>query len=236
VGGGGGGGGGGGPPPPPPPHPAAGGGGGGPPPLPVVYVPGNRDYYYGDIVRATEEARRLAESLGVVLLQDDAAEVAGVRFVGATLYTDYALGGDPEAGRAAAAARISDHRVVTLGGEPFTPGLAAALHARSRAFVEGCLASPYGGPTVVVTHHAPHPDCLDSAFAGDPCNGAFASDLSAILEGPDAPELWVHGGTHHPFDRVLGRTRVLSNPRGYAGEIGGFSFDKVVDLAGPVRT
>jgi len=199
--------------------------------LPVVYVPGNRDYYYGEITAMTREARAFAARLGITLLQDDVAEIAGVRFVGATLYTDYALYGDAAAGRAAAAERLSDHRFVRLGAAAFTPEAAAAVHARSRAAIEACLAMPYGGPTVVVSHHAPHPDCLNPRHAGDPASPSFASDLSAILEGADAPDLWLHGGTHHPFDRVIGRTRVVSNPGGYAGEVRGFAFNKVIDLA-----
>lgn len=200
--------------------------------LPVVYVPGNRDYYYGDLVDATVSARGLAAELGIVLLQDDVAEVAGIRIVGATLYTDYALDGDVEKAFRHARERISDHRLATLGGAAFTPEVAAAVHARSRRLIADALATPFPGATVVATHHAPHPGAIGPAHEGSDGNASFASDLRPMLEGPGAPDLWVHGGTHHPFDGTVGRTRVVSNPGGYAGEVAGFRLGKVVDLQG----
>jgi hypothetical protein len=30
-------------------------------------------------------------------------------------------------------------------------------------------------------------------------------------------KLWTHGHTHDPFDYMVGKTRVVCNPRGYAG-------------------
>jgi len=36
-------------------------------------------------------------------------------------------------------------------------------------------------------------------------------------------DAWAFGHTHHAVDRIVGRTRVLSNPLGYAGEATGFS-------------
>jgi hypothetical protein len=36
-----------------------------------------------------------------------------------------------------------------------------------------------------------------------------------LVEGSHA-RLWVHGHMHDSFDYVLGETRVVSNPRGYA--------------------
>jgi hypothetical protein len=38
----------------------------------------------------------------------------------------------------------------------FRPQEAARLHHESRAFLTEILATPFNGPTVVVTHHAPH--------------------------------------------------------------------------------
>jgi hypothetical protein len=45
--------------------------------------------------------------------------------------------------------------------------------------------------------------------------GAFVSDLDSLVADSGAT-LWVHGHTHYPVDYAIGRTRVFSNPRGYA--------------------
>ena len=40
---------------------------------------------------------------------------------------------------------------------------------------------PHAGPTVVVTHHAPHPLSIHARFAGNPVNAGFVSDLAPLL-------------------------------------------------------
>lgn len=75
------------------------------------------------------------------------------------------------------------------------------------------LHEPFDGRTVVVTHHAPHPDSVHPRFAGNLLNPAFASDLSALM-GP--ADLWIHGHVHDSFDYQVNGTRVIANPRGYA--------------------
>jgi Icc-related predicted phosphoesterase len=68
-------------------------------------------------------------------------------------------------------------------------------------------------PTVVLTHHAPHPGSVHERFAGSIINGAFISDLTELVEQAD---LWLHGHAHDSFDYRVGRCRVVCNPRGYA--------------------
>jgi hypothetical protein len=46
-----------------------------------------------------------------------------------------------------------------------------------------------------------------------------------------APAVWVHGHTHRSRDDVVGRTRIISNPRGYPDQEGtGFVADLVVTV------
>ncbi|SFU96800.1 hypothetical protein SAMN02799643_03531 [Methylobacterium sp. UNCCL125] len=39
------------------------------------------------------------------------------------------------------------------------------MHRATRAFLDADLARPHHGPTVVVSHHAPHPDSLTNRHA-----------------------------------------------------------------------
>ncbi len=70
----------------------------------------------------------------------------------------------------------------------------------------------------MVTHHAPHANCLGKVFKAerDPFSAAFASDLSGLLGGPTAPTVWVSGHTHRNYVGRVGRTRIVSNQGGYA--------------------
>jgi hypothetical protein len=79
-------------------------------------------------------------------------------------------------------------------------------------------------PTVVVGHHAPSKLSTHENYKNDYLmNGAYSSDLSEFILDHPQIKLWTHGHTHHPFDYVIGETRIVCNPRGYEGD--GYSED-----------
>ena len=60
---------------------------------PAVFVLGNHEFWHREIRDERVQARRSAEREGVHLLDDSVATVAGVRFVGGTLWGDGTLAG-----------------------------------------------------------------------------------------------------------------------------------------------
>lgn len=189
-------------------------------PVPVIVVPGNHEYYDAErhAMRRTL-AEAAAATAGHVRLLDDAAVVIdGVRFVGSTLWADYAIDGADRVDdcQALAARRLVDHRVIREGDDAFAPAHALAQHRRSRAWLAEQLARPHDGPTVVITHHGCHRRSVHERFAGDAINGAFISDLSPLLGPRERCALWIHGHVHNSFDYEVQGTRVVVNPRGYA--------------------
>lgn len=203
--------------------------------MPVVLVPGNHEFYRRSHGEELARGRAAAQAAGVHLLEDAAVTLGGVRFCGATLWTDYALDGVHRQAAAMDAARrgLNDHRLIGWPGPPgrrFRPEEALGLHGASRAFLDACLgANPGGLPQVVVTHHGPTPASLDPAFVGDPLNPAFASDLTALVAAR-RPALWVHGHVHASRDYRHGHTRVVCNPHGYGSENPAFREDLVVEV------
>lgn len=190
---------------------------------PVLYVPGNHEFYGGTLEGVTGELRRLAEGSQVTILDNDECRIGGVRFIGSTLWTDFLLHGADE-GRDQAVAEalrlMHDFRRIHLDEQRqalFTPADAAALCARNVAWLESRLALPWEGRTVVITHHAPSERSVEARFAGSPLNACFASHLDRLLEASGAC-LWIHGHMHHSVDYQAGATRVVCNPRGYARE------------------
>lgn len=214
--------------------------------MPVVYVPGNRDYYNASTIEEElKQARRAAGtaftgSKGFHILDNETVVVAGTRFVGATLWTDLKFQGGPDV---AAPPPLNDFDLINVlgsgdgdqdgGAHRFTPQEYVRRHAISRRFIEDTLAVPFDGLTVVVSHHSPHRLSVGERYAANRrgTNAFFHSDLSEILEGPNAPDLWVHGATHVGVDYRVGATRVLSNPYGYRAqeENPKFSAELVVD-------
>jgi predicted phosphodiesterase len=196
---------------------------------PVLYLAGNHEPYDGDFEQTQRALRAAAAGSHVVLLDCDAAVVGGVRFLGCTLWTDFELLGEP--GRALALGRyrdwLVDYRAIGFGGRRFAPDDSIALHRVHRAWLETALAEPFAGPTVVVTHHAPHRGSIAPAFATHPLNPAFVSDLEPLM---GRAALWIHGHTHRAFDYVVHGTRIVCNPRGYPGEDTGFRADLVIEV------
>jgi len=216
--------------------------------IPVVMVMGNHEYYRRFVPIELALAKQHAPSFNIHLLENDSivlrngpalADAAldsgdGVRFLGATLWTDYAIFGAANVAGVmnACANGMNDHRLIGWQKQPwlrFRPQEALRLHHHSRTFLTEMLAVPFDGPTVVVTHHAPHWDSVHPKFRSDPVTGAFASDLSGpiILH---QPSLWVHGHVHNSSDYRVGRTRALSNPHGYGTENPQFDGQLVVEV------
>lgn len=188
---------------------------------PVFYVAGNHEFYGGSIATTVGELKHLSVGTNVRVLDDDEVFFEGVRFLGATLWTDFMLLGDGEKRAAAieeALELIRDFSRIRLGeaGQRlFTPADSAALFDIHAAWLEGKLSEPYAGPTVVITHHAPSPRSIHPRFADSLLNLCFVSDAERLIEGSRV-QLWIHGHTHDSFDYVLKGTRVVCNPRGYA--------------------
>lgn len=72
------------------------------------------------------------------------------------------------------------------------------------------------GPRVVLSHHAPIPGPSGKNRYDDPAlDAAYTSrDMIKIIDRHQ-PDLWVYGHTHQPNDQTFGKTRIISNPRGY---------------------
>ncbi len=209
------------------------------PGVPVVYVPGNHDFWWDrgenryTIYDQLERGRDLAAGFGIHLLLDEAMVVGGTRYAGGTAWTDYRLGsyGLTHAFRTAEGRNgMVDYRRIRTGPRSRNRIEAReilAMHRATRAFIEAELAQHHDGSTVVVTHHAPHPASLPDPHAD--LAWCYASDLTDLIldRGPD---LWIHGHVHRAADYMVGRTRVVCNPRGHVDERTGFVPDRVVEV------
>jgi Icc-related predicted phosphoesterase len=184
----------------------------------IVYVPGNHEFYGSEMQDMLEKMRRAAKRSGVHLLDADSVEIDGVRFLGATLWTDFALyGAEPKdiaRSMAIGQSMMADYQVIRWKDTgPLAPDETRSIHKLQVAWLTAALSKPFAGSTVVISHHLPHPNSVHAKYLGDPLNPGFASDLSALLRPPVT--LWIHGHTHESMDYEVEGTRVVCNPRGY---------------------
>jgi len=179
---------------------------------PAVFVMGNHEPWNGELQQERDVARRAAKSLGINFLDDSEAQVAGLSFVGGTLWADGRLSGEDAAPHRETGEQIN---LVREGAKcRITNGDEAILHTRTRGVIEATLARPRDGPLVVVTHHAPHPVCLPPGLLTGWAAGHAASDLSPLTDGGQAA-LWVHGHIHDTIDITRpGGTRIVCNAAG----------------------
>lgn len=211
------------------------------PGIPLVYVPGNHDFWWDQgeerytIYDQLERGRERAAALGISLLLDDAVVIGGTRFLGGTLWTDFRFGSFDRAhafGSAQGRYGMVDYRRIRTGPRSrnrIAPGEVLAMHRATRAFVEAELGRRHDGPSVVVTHHAPHPASLPDPYAD--MRWCYASDLRDLIDSR-TPELWIHGHVHSATDHLARSTRIVCNPLGHTDERTGFYPGLIVTARG----
>jgi predicted phosphodiesterase len=187
---------------------------------PAIYVAGNHEFYNGDLHGTLSELRRECAGTELHVLECDAWVFGGVRFLGATLWSDFRIVADDgmrASAMAGAPKLVRDFQRISVDAQRsrlFTPQDSQALFDRSAGWLEAQLQLPFSGPTVVITHHAPSTRSIHPRFEGSLLNGCFVSDLERLM-GAERVQLWIHGHTHDSFDYTVRGTRVLCNPRGY---------------------
>jgi predicted phosphodiesterase len=217
----------------------------------VVAVCGNHEYFDAVLqheARAMRSAAALRQGPALHLLDCTQARIGGVRFLGCTLWTDFALRIDTPQGPRSDAARgiavawqaMADYRAIgwlderTGIARRLTPQDTHRLHRQQRAWLMQRLAEPCDGPTVVLTHHGPHRQSLAPRFAADWVSTAYLSELPKSFFR--VPALWLHGHTHTSHDYRVGDCRIVCNPRGYQTAVmprpenAGFRPDLVVTI------
>jgi predicted phosphodiesterase len=192
----------------------------------VIYVMGNHEFYGGRWFDSVQWLRdECSRFPNVYFLEREGKDIDGVRFLGCTLWTDMNKH-DPMTLHAVRD-MMMDYRKIRNDKAGFTslkPADTAQRHKDSLGYLKFCLEGKADFKHVVVTHHSPSFKSCHPQYASDYLmNGAYHSDLSEFIMDHPQIKLWTHGHTHHPFDYVIGETRVVCNPRGY--EADGYSED-----------
>jgi predicted phosphodiesterase len=204
--------------------------------LPVIYVPGNHELFDGQLQNVLDQLRETALRYDVHFLDSDETVIDGVRFLGATLWSDFALYGNADSlinnSMAHAQAHMIDYqRIGFADGIPFSPEHSRVIHRAQVQWLERTLHVEFPGSTVVVTHFLPHRASIHPRYAGEPSNPFFASDLDRLVRPPVTP--WIHGHTHESIDVMKNGTRIICNPRGSLPDAPNQAFNDrlVVDLS-----
>ena len=189
--------------------------------VPVIYVPGNHEFYGGSLSGTLAALRQQAHGSNVHVLDREEIRIGGVRFLGCTLWTDFRLfptAALREASVAEACQSMRDFSRIMVDDAAevlFSPAMSQQIFDQSVRWLDEKFTEPCSDVTVVVTHHAPSRGSINPKYAASLLNACFVSDLDAQI-ARWSPELWVHGHTHDSYDYPVANTRIVCNARGYA--------------------
>lgn len=186
----------------------------------VVVIAGNHEFYHGNWKASIQYLRdEYSKFDNVYFLEQDTKVINDVTFIGATLWTDCNKG-DPLTLHALTD-MMNDYRIIRndeLGFTKLRPAHSMHRHQHTVGYIKSVLADRKDQKVVVVGHHAPTFNSVHEKYRNDQLmNGGYASDLSQLILDNPQIALWTHGHMHDPFDYMVGTTRVVCNPRGYAG-------------------
>lgn len=190
----------------------------------VLYVFGNHEHYGCEYLK-TREVVQSHMPPNVFILENQHLDLDGIRFWGATLWTDMNRGNPVTMNLAQGAmndyVRIKHtHKVTQPTGHSyytsrFQPRDTVGFHKASLQSLKTSLQTNI--PHFVITHHSPSQGSVHSRYQGDPINHCYYSNLEHfILDHPNIRK-WVHGHTHDPHHYNVGTTTIHCHPRGYYG-------------------
>jgi len=213
----------------------------------VVYIMGNHEHYHGDFAHTYGILKHALDKFkNIYVLEKETLVVDDVVIIGATVWTDM-NGSDTATLHAIPRMMNDFHvvknslrmvsRQVPLydDGEynvdrkitgykqketpaKFAPEDAVNDHTRALDYINHVTAEQVNKKFIVVSHHCPSEQSVHDKYKADTVmNGGFRSNLDDFISYRPQIKLWCHGHTHEDFDYVLGETRVVCNPRGYAG-------------------
>lgn len=193
--------------------------------VPVLYVVGNHEFYKGHFDRTLQKIRAAAAP-HVFVLENQSFVMGKIRFLGATCWTDFTATGDISAAMSLARENMNDFRLIRADSSyrRLRPDDVAARNRQTKAWLTDELGRPHDGLTVVISHHAPVIEVQGDNLEGH-LTASYFNNWHALVEEVD---LWIFGHTHMAIDLSLGGCRMVSNPRGYPGELTGFDPQKVL--------
>jgi Icc-related predicted phosphoesterase len=201
----------------------------------ILYVTGNHEYY--DIENMLEAERILKASLmsheRIHFLQNDTIEINGIRFLGTTGWSRMlSLGIEKQLeAKYLVGYSINDFRLIGYEDRVFNVDDCIELGEQQYEWLKAELSKATDCKhTVVITHFSPSLKLRNTQFPVDEMSAYFHASFDDLIEEYQ-PDMWMFGHTHANFDIHMGKTRVISNQKGYGREcINSYQPDWVISL------
>lgn len=174
---------------------------------PIVAIAGNHEYYSSTPME--EINVEIRKQKGVTFLDNESVKFGDLNIFGGTMWTDFC--NRSEHCIWTSRKNMNDYKYIYNGDLKLTPNDVFAFHMDFMKKLEKWLQTTEG-KRIVITHHKPFAGI--EAF-GDPLKYSYNSlDTKALIEQYE-PDFWIFGHTHEVLDKMIGKTRIISNARGY---------------------
>ena len=195
---------------------------------PTYLIPGNHEYYG---LRRDKAMRRLNQYLAdtnVHVLLDSHAEIApGLSVFGTDMWTDMNLHNDVAQASDLAYRKMNDYKAITFKKGPhfskLRPKNTIHWHVQSKNHIQQ-YAQNCTGQYILMTHHGLFKECLMLNNSGQIDHGEldpmYTSDAMGFVSTlAIQPSLCINGHMHHKNHTSVAGIPLISNPRGYDGEL-----------------
>lgn len=192
----------------------------------VIVAVGNHELYkYYDLAKIPKGLVCLIRE-NVKCYYDSVVRIDNVDFVISTLWAKISL---DEA--YITESSISDFHRILYKGEMLNWDKFNKEHDKCFKFIQNEVFKSIADHIIVVTHHVPSFQLSSPDFAQSKLNGAFTVELAPYIENSPI-EYWIYGHSHRNIDKVIGKTKCVSNQLGYVFHNEHFSFDleKIIEL------
>lgn len=179
----------------------------------VFFILGNHEHYDGNFYETYDILRdQFAHIQNLTILDNMTTHYHGFGIFGGTLWTDF----DHDNFKAMLVRDgLNDYKLIKgRGYRKLMPSETQQYHVNSLRKIEG-LCGAYDR-VLVFGHHGPSYQSISREYRGSPLNPGYVSHLDRFIEGHSQVKLWTHGHVHSSHDYVIGDTRIVANPRGYA--------------------
>ena len=182
---------------------------------PVIYVPGNHEFYVNTPMTVVNTAFLAYNKDNVHILNPGTVTLDGVTFIGATLWSIAMLNGYPDT-RELIGRAISDFRFQYDHIERFSVARMQKINQKEVDFLTENL-NTSEGKKVVITHFLPSQQCCAPQYRNDPVTPYFINDLDDLVSLAD---MWISGHTHSRMKIRHNETGtpIYVHPFGYPSE------------------
>ncbi len=192
----------------------------------VIVAVGNHELYkYYDL---TKMPHGLACSIrdNVKCYYDAVVRIENVNFIISTLWAKIKLEEAYLTERS-----VNDFHRILYNDQLLTWDYFNREHDNCFRFIQDEVSKSLTEHIIVVTHHVPSFQLSSPDFAGSKINGAFTVELEQYIEASPIG-YWIYGHSHRNIDKVIGKTKCVSNQLGYVfhNEHHTFNPGKIIEI------